>query len=78
MNRFCDQLFPGAGFTLDQYGAGQPSDGLDQFKDPLHRASGADDVIEAVSFIQLLAEVLIFEAEVAFLEPLPNHDRKLD
>ena len=78
MNRFCDQFFSCAGLALDQNSAGQAGDCFNQFKNPLHRAAGPNDVVESVLFVQLLTQVLILESQVAFFKSFPDHNRQFD
>ena len=51
-----DQLLAGAGLALDQDGALGPGDVADQLEDAVHLRVLADDVVEAVALLELLAE----------------------
>ena len=78
VDRFCDELLAGSGFSLNQHGAVQAGNRIDQLENSIHCAATADNVAEPVLFIQLLLQVLVFEAKLAFLEAFAHHDRQLD
>src|SRR5262252_6353274 len=78
MNGLRDEFFSSPCFALNENGAAQTGDRIYKFKDPFHRTSRADDIVKAVFFVELLPQIVVFEAQVAFSNALSNHDRQFD
>src|SRR6185436_4082931 len=68
----------GSGLALNENGTVQARDRLDQLEDPFHCAPGADDVLEAVLFVELFAQILVFEAKLALSKPFADHQREFE
>ena len=78
VNRFSNEFFSGSRFALNENGAVEACDRIDEFEDAMHRAARADNVVEPVLLVQLFSQVLILKPQLALLESLANHDRQLD
>ena len=69
-----DQLLAGAGLPLDQDGALGPGDVADQLEDAVHPRVPADDVVEAVVLLELLAEPQDLVLQGPLLEGAVHHE----
>ncbi len=67
MDRFGDLFLAGAGLALDEHGRAGLGDVADQLEDRVHARALADDVVERVALLQLLAQVhdLVLQAALA-------------
>ena len=71
-----DHAFAGAAFAGDQHGGPRVGDAADHLEDFEHPRVAADDVVHAVSAIELGAEVVVFLANAALRNgPLDRHQQ---
>ena len=68
MNRARDDLLAGAGLAGDEDRAVGRRDGLEQLKQPRHRAALADDAFEAIPLLELRAQVRVLGFQPPLLE----------
>ena len=68
MNRARDDFLAGAGLASDQNRARRARDGLERLKQIAHRPAAADDALEAVSLLQLLAQPGVLRLQPPLLD----------